>query len=241
MSGHRHAEDVGDMVDRKVSRAMRKMEKAMAKAAIAEKEAKRAYKSGRDVPDGVTYTTDKHGNFKEIHRVRSYEGDVIIVNGAGQIKVGCREHVTKGPGGYRDEDSSDEELATSRSRHRHGEPARQEPGVDSNIQRLLHTNPSHDMPTFVTPFTESTRPVNSDDLQTVSQYIGQDWRRVFRNLGLEDETIEEVREDHYVGGLRQIVYEGLMLWSRRQLGTVGALSAVLHRTGQTVALDHLSP
>ncbi|KAH3874301.1 uncharacterized protein LOC127869199 isoform X3 [Dreissena polymorpha] len=226
MSGHRHAEDVGDMVDRKVSRAMRKMEKAMAKAAIAEKEAKRAYKSGRDVPDGVTYTTDKHGNLvKEIHRVRSYEGDVIIVNGAGQIKVGCREHVTKGPGGYRDEDSSDEELATSRSRHRHGEPARQEPGVDSNIQRLL----------------QSTRPVNSDDLQTVSQYIGQDWRRVFRNLGLEDETIEEVREDHYVGGLRQIVYEGLMLWSRRQLGTVGALSAVLHRTGQTVALDHLSP
>ncbi|WAR14689.1 NINJ1-like protein, partial [Mya arenaria] len=196
------------------------MEKAMKQAKLAEKESRRAFKLGKDIPEGVNYTTGTDGKgIKIIHQTHNYPGTVVHIESAKNIQVGSHNNIV-----------INQRRSGRSSRHRAGSSSSDEDeyrgrgGAEGGVKGEE----------------ESEREMTPADVSTVSEFVGKDWRRFLRNLGLEDEAIEALRHDHHVDGLRQILYEGVMTWKKRRgRVTLGELGRVLQKTGQYSALSRL--
>ncbi|XP_052820779.1 protein immune deficiency-like [Mya arenaria] len=238
---HRHmsADEIDSVVDKEVGKAMKQMEKAMKQAKLAEKESRRAFKLGKDIPEGVNYTTGTDGKgIKIIHQTHNYPGTVVHIESAKNIQVGSHNNIV-----------INQRRSGRSSRHRAGSSSSDEDeyrgrgGAEGGVKGEEGQKGGafdEEVQARVDRLLQSEREMTSEDVSTVSEFVGKDWRRFLRNLGLEDEAIEALRHDHHVDGLRQILYEGVMTWKKRRgRVTLGELGRVLQKTGQYSALSRL--
>lgn len=64
-----------------------------------------------------------------------------------------------------------------------------------------------------------------------------------RHLGLEDSLIEQLYQDYYAEGVRQIIYQGVNEWTRKEgrQATIGALARTLQKVDYADAINYLQP
>ncbi|CAG2241560.1 unnamed protein product [Mytilus edulis] len=76
----------------------------------------------------------------------------------------------------------------------------------------------------------STRLLEDTDLNMVSsKFMGKQWRRTLRLVGLEDIEIESKYQDYYSNGIKEISYQCLKYWKQKNpdTATVGHLAKAL--------------
>lgn len=77
---------------------------------------------------------------------------------------------------------------------------------------------------------ESKRLVEDKDLSMVSsKFMGKQWRRTLRLIGLDDIEIESKYQDYHSQGIKEITYQCLKYWKQKnpETATVGALVSAL--------------
>eukprot|EP00058_Branchiostoma_floridae_P018651 XP_002604140.1 hypothetical protein BRAFLDRAFT_71567 [Branchiostoma floridae] len=55
----------------------------------------------------------------------------------------------------------------------------------------------------------------TQELQTVADYIGKDWKRLLRRLGMKDNDLDLIHHDYMDAGLVEMVYQGLRKWTQQ--------------------------
>lgn len=79
----------------------------------------------------------------------------------------------------------------------------------------------------------SQQPLNHRHMDIVSTHLGHGWRDIIRLLGFTDGQIEQMYEDHYVRGIKEVVYSFLLDYSRNdELASVGHLTRLLWKSGR---------
>ena len=68
-----------------------------------------------------------------------------------------------------------------------------------------------------------------DDVITLSQFVGRDWQRLGRRLGLEMGQLDDLLTDHQGEGQREVVYRMLQQWVEKcdLQPTLGSLAEAL--------------
>lgn len=73
-----------------------------------------------------------------------------------------------------------------------------------------------------------------------SQYIGKDWRMIFRDLNISDPEIDQVREQFFHVSVKEVIYQLLLRWERNcDDPTFGTLSSVLWKNKKFKCFDEL--
>jgi hypothetical protein len=64
-----------------------------------------------------------------------------------------------------------------------------------------------------------------------------------RYLGLNEPLIEQLHMDYHAEGVRQIIYQGVIEWTRKEgrEATIGALAKILQKVDVTEAIYQLQP
>lgn len=60
----------------------------------------------------------------------------------------------------------------------------------------------------------SNEPVNERVMDVISTHLGENWRSLFRNLGFSDGQIDQMKEDYYINGVKEVIYRLLLDYSR---------------------------
>lgn len=239
-SKHRKDDFYEDYVEIEVARAMKEMEKAMKQAKIAEKEARKARKDGSSVNSAFKVMSDESDTSKPgtmiIHSTVTHPGSYIHVESAENVQVGSHNtmHV------YKD-----------RKNHRKSSKADLSSDSDGDFSPLPKTTDSAQMKQRsnltesekrVYNALNSEREVTHEDITVCCEHVGN-WRRFLRHLGLDDSLLEQIHQDFHTEGVRQIIYHGVIEWTRREgsTATLGALAKTLRKVGYGSALNHLQP
>ena len=56
-------------------------------------------------------------------------------------------------------------------------------------------------------YTDSEEPLSKDNIDAVCSEIGQEWRRLCRKMGFSDGECDQFRQDFYVSGTYEIMYQ----------------------------------
>ncbi|XP_053379084.1 protein immune deficiency-like [Mercenaria mercenaria] len=229
-----------DYVEREVAKAMKQMEKAMKQAKIAEKEARQAHKEGSSTRRNINVAGDSTDEGKTgmtiIHNTVTHPGTYIHVESAENIQVGSHNtmHIykdkKKGRKSSKRDSSSDSDDGAALVRQATVPVQEKDPSEMTEAERRI----------FIV--LESKREVAHDDMTVCSEHVGN-WRRFLRHLGLEESLLEQLHQDYYVEGVRQIIYQGVLEWTRKEgrKATVGVLARTLQKVDYTDAIFHLQP
>lgn len=80
---------------------------------------------------------------------------------------------------------------------------------------------------------KSTEPLSHRPMDVVATHLGEGWRDIIRQLGFSDGQIEQMMEDHYVKGVKEVIYQFLLDYSRNEDdATVGQLTRLLWKNGR---------
>lgn len=60
----------------------------------------------------------------------------------------------------------------------------------------------------------SNEPVNERVMDVISTHLGENWRSLFRHLGFSDGQIDQMKEDYYINGVKEVIYRLLLDYSR---------------------------
>lgn len=70
-------------------------------------------------------------------------------------------------------------------------------------------------------------------MDIVSTHLGEGWRDVIRLLGFSEGQIEQLFEDNYARGIKEVIYGFLLDYSRNdEQASVGHLTRLLWKTGR---------
>lgn len=61
---------------------------------------------------------------------------------------------------------------------------------------------------------ESKQQVTRDHIRLIAPHVGQNWKEVGRTLKLTDGRLEQIEQDHYKEGMKEVVYQILLEWMR---------------------------
>uniref|UniRef100_W8BX79 Death domain-containing protein n=1 Tax=Ceratitis capitata TaxID=7213 RepID=W8BX79_CERCA len=90
--------------------------------------------------------------------------------------------------------------------------------------------------TSIVAMMQSREEPNHRILETISTHLGEGWKHVMRELGLSEGQIEQAVIDHQMhGGIKEVIYQLLLLWIRDADDNVATLS---HITSLLWELNH---
>lgn len=73
-------------------------------------------------------------------------------------------------------------------------------------------------------------PLEYETMSIISGNLGKGWRDVIRELGFVDGKIEQLHEENYVKGIKEVIYQFLLDWSQSdEKATLGRISTLLWR------------
>lgn len=79
----------------------------------------------------------------------------------------------------------------------------------------------------------SAEPLQHRHMDLVATHLGEGWRDIIRLLGFSDGQIEQMYEDHYARGIKEVIYGFLLDWQRNEEhACVGQLVKLLWRHGR---------
>lgn len=79
----------------------------------------------------------------------------------------------------------------------------------------------------------STEPLTHRHMDIVSTHLGEGWRDIIRLLGFSEGQIEQMYEDNYPRGIKEVIYGFLLDYSRNEeQASVGHLTRLLWKTGR---------
>lgn len=79
---------------------------------------------------------------------------------------------------------------------------------------------------------KSTEPLTHKTMNIISTHLGEGWRDVVRGLGFSDGQIEQMLEDHYIKGIKEVIYQFLLDYSRNEdAATLGTITRILWKNG----------
>lgn len=66
----------------------------------------------------------------------------------------------------------------------------------------------------LTVMMKSNEPVNQKVMDVISTHLGENWRTLFRSLNYSDGQIDQMKEDYYISGVKEVIYRLLLDYSR---------------------------
>ncbi|XP_069115181.1 receptor-interacting serine/threonine-protein kinase 1-like isoform X2 [Argopecten irradians] len=84
---------------------------------------------------------------------------------------------------------------------------------------------------------DSVEVVDERKLNILAGFIGKQWRRIFRKLGLTEEEIDRLHIDYQAAeGIKTVIYKGLVNWKEKngREATVGKLVQVVYSISNNV-------
>lgn len=76
----------------------------------------------------------------------------------------------------------------------------------------------------------SDDPLEYNTMNIIAENLGQGWRDIIRQLGFLDGKIEQLHEENYVKGIKEVIYQFLLDWSQSdENATLGRISTLLWR------------
>lgn len=79
---------------------------------------------------------------------------------------------------------------------------------------------------------KSTDELTHRACDVISTHLGEGWRNVIRELGFSDGRIEQMYEENQVKGIKEVIYQFLLEFSRNDdNGTLGNVSRLLWKCG----------
>lgn len=86
----------------------------------------------------------------------------------------------------------------------------------------------------------SKDPIDTPIKRITSTYMER-WRMVFRDLGISDPVIKQIKEQYFHISVREIIYELLLHWERgsEEEPTLGQLTSVLWKNENYKCIDEL--
>lgn len=68
----------------------------------------------------------------------------------------------------------------------------------------------------------------SKPMRIAAQYIGDNWRMVFRDLDISNPEIDQIKEQYFHISLEEVIYRLLLKWERNSdEASIGILSTIL--------------
>ncbi|KAK7505769.1 hypothetical protein BaRGS_00003040 [Batillaria attramentaria] len=93
------------------------------------------------------------------------------------------------------------------------------------------------------PLTTSRAEPEYRHLDMVSSKLAGDWRRLGRQMGLDDSTLDQIRQDFHVEGQHEVNYRMLMKWKQNCVGsghfTLAMMAKLLADSGRGDIADEL--
>lgn len=94
------------------------------------------------------------------------------------------------------------------------------------------------------PLTQSQAEPEYKHMDVVSSKLAGDWRRLGRYMGLDDATLDQLRQDYYVEGQHEVNYRMLLKWKQRCVAgsghcTLAMLAQLLASGGRGDIADEL--
>ncbi|XP_021914616.1 receptor-interacting serine/threonine-protein kinase 1 isoform X2 [Zootermopsis nevadensis] len=89
---------------------------------------------------------------------------------------------------------------------------------------------------------ESKQQVTREHIRLVAPHVGEHWREVGRTLNLTDGRLEQIEQDHYKEGMREVVYQVLLEWIRVNASEarLGELTNALWKSAEYSAVKKLA-
>lgn len=80
---------------------------------------------------------------------------------------------------------------------------------------------------------KSNEPLSHRPIDVIATHLGEGWRDIVRQLGFSDGQIEQMMEDHYVKGVKEVIYQFLLDFSRNEdNATIGYITRLLWKNGR---------
>lgn len=80
---------------------------------------------------------------------------------------------------------------------------------------------------------KSSEPLSHRPIDVVATHLGEGWRDIVRQLGFTDGQIEQMMEDHYVKGVKEVIYQFLLDFKRNDdNATIGYITRLLWKNGR---------
>ncbi len=78
----------------------------------------------------------------------------------------------------------------------------------------------------------STDPVTERIMDVISTHLGENWRSLFRALDFSDGQIDQMKEDYYINGVKEVIYRLLLDYSRNnELASLGHITRTMWKLG----------
>ncbi|PNF40266.1 hypothetical protein B7P43_G06525 [Cryptotermes secundus] len=89
---------------------------------------------------------------------------------------------------------------------------------------------------------ESKQQVTREHIRLVAPHVGEHWREVGRMLNLTDGRLEQIEQDRYKEGMREVVYQILLEWIRVNASDarLGELTNALWKSAEYSAVKKLA-
>lgn len=79
---------------------------------------------------------------------------------------------------------------------------------------------------------KSTEELSHRSMDVISTHLGEGWRDVVRQLHFSDGQIEQMYEENYAKGIKEVIYQFLLDYSRNDDdANLGHISRLLWRSG----------
>lgn len=80
---------------------------------------------------------------------------------------------------------------------------------------------------------KSKDPVNVKIMDVISTHLGENWRFLFRNhLGFTDGQIDQMKENFYINGVKEVIYRLLLDYSRNNdHASLGHITTIMWENG----------
>lgn len=79
---------------------------------------------------------------------------------------------------------------------------------------------------------KSKEPVNERVMDVISTHLGENWRCLFRSLGFSDGQIDQMKENYYINGVKEVIYRLLLDYSRNNDdASLGHITKIMRKLG----------
>lgn len=107
--------------------------------------------------------------------------------------------------------------------HNYGQPQKPIPKQMPETKPRKVFTVTQDMKTM----SKSNIPLDHDAMDIISTHMEANWKDLARKLGFSDGQIHQFVEDHYIRGLKEVVYQLLLEWKQNTNPKLGRTVKIL--------------
>ncbi|KAJ6640985.1 Protein immune deficiency [Pseudolycoriella hygida] len=106
--------------------------------------------------------------------------------------------------------------------------------INNNVDER-RSKPSDQRTKSIDEMMKSNERINQKVMEVISTHLGQDWPSLFRALGFSNGQIDQMKEDYYINGVKEVIYRLLLDYTQNNvdphLGTIGYITKLMWKLG----------